>query len=84
MAAEVAGSVAERDLLDALLAGQARPQDRVGDHMSSPLPLIGSGEPVTAAAAALENAGAALVHVEGKPVAILTRQDLLAFYANRR
>jgi cystathionine beta-synthase len=83
MAAEVAGSVAERDLLDALLAGQARPQDRVGDHMSPPLPLIGSGEPVTAAAAALEHAGAALVHVEGKPVAILSRQDMLTFYASR-
>ena len=54
MAAEVAGSVAERDLLDALLAGKAKPQDRVGDHMSPPLPLIGSGEPVTAAATALE------------------------------
>jgi cystathionine beta-synthase len=83
MAAEVAGSVAERDLLDALLAGRARPQDAVGDHMSPPLPLIGSGEPVPAAADALGSAGAALVHVEGKPVAILTRQDLLAFYASR-
>jgi cystathionine beta-synthase len=83
MAAEVAGSVAERDLLDALLAGKAKPQDRVGDHMSPPLPLIGSGEPVTAAATALESSGAALVHVDGKPVAILSRQDLLTFYASR-
>ena len=83
MAAEVAGSVAERDLLDALLAGDAKPQDHVGDHMSAPLPLIGSGEPVSAAAAALGSTGAALVHVEGKPVAILTRQDMLTFYASR-
>jgi hypothetical protein len=29
----------------------------------------------------LEKSGAALVHVEGKPVAVLTRADLLAFYA---
>jgi cystathionine beta-synthase len=84
MAAEVAGSVAERDLLDALLAGRARPQDPVADHMSPPLPLIGFGEPATVAAAALESAGAALVHVEGKPATILTRQDLLAFYAGSR
>jgi cystathionine beta-synthase len=82
MAAEVAGSVAERDLLEALLAGRAKPQDQVGDHMSPPLPLIGVGEPVSQAASALGTAGAALVHVEGKPTAILTRQDLLAFFAN--
>jgi cystathionine beta-synthase len=83
MAAEVAGSVAERDLLDALIAGRATPQDHVGDHMSPPLPLIGAGEPVSVAASALGGAGAALVHVEGKPTAILTRQDLLAFFAAR-
>jgi cystathionine beta-synthase len=82
MAAEVAGSVAERNLLEELVAGRAKPSDPVADHMSPPLPLIGSGEPATAAAAALEGSGAALVHVEGKPTAILTRQDLLAFLAS--
>src|SRR5487761_1249401 len=81
MAAEVAGSVAERDLLDALVAGRAKRGDPVKDHMESPLPVVGQGEPVSRAAAALENAGAALVHVDGKPAAVLTRQDLLAFYA---
>jgi cystathionine beta-synthase len=74
MAAEVAGSVAERDLLNALVTGAAQP-------MGPPLPLIGQGEPVSQAAATLEKADAALVHVEGKPAAVLTRQDLLAFYA---
>jgi cystathionine beta-synthase len=81
MAAEVAGSVAERDLLDALVAGRAKPGDPVRDHLAPPLPVVGQGEPVSRAAAALENAGAALVHVDGKPAAVLTRQDLLAFYA---
>ena len=81
MAAEVAGSVAERDLLDALVAGRAKPGDPVRDHMAPPLPVVGQGEPVSRAAAALENAGAALVHVDGKPAVVLTRQDLLAFYA---
>ena len=81
MAAEVAGSVAERDLLDALVTGRAKPDDPVKDHMSQPLPVVGQGEPVSRAAVALENAGAALVHVNGKPAAVLTRQDLLAFYA---
>ena len=83
MAAEVAGAVSERDLLDALIAGRAKPEDQVADHMSPPLPLIGSGEPAAQAAIALEGSGAALVHVEGKPAAILTRQDMLAFFASR-
>ena len=41
MAAEVAGSVVERDLLDALVAGRARPQDPVEPPMSPPLPMVG-------------------------------------------
>ncbi|MGA8466084.1 MAG: cystathionine beta-synthase [Trebonia sp.] len=82
MAAEVAGAVAERDLLDALVAGHAKPDDPVKDHMVPPLPVVGQGEPVSRAAKALQTAGAALVHVDGKPAAVLTRQDLLAFYAS--
>ena len=81
MAAEVAGSVAESDLLDALVSGRATPQDLVSGHMSPPLPVLGQGEPVSSAAAVLEKSGAALVHVEGKPAAVLTRADLLAYYA---
>ena len=81
MAAEVAGSIAERDLLNALVTGAAQPQDPIAKHIGPPLPLIGQGEPLSQAAATLEKADAALVHVEGKPAAVLTRQDLLAFYA---
>jgi len=81
MAAEVIGSVVERDLLDALVAGRARPSDPVGGHMSPPLPTVGLGEPVSRAVLALEKAGAALVHVNGKPTGLLTRQDVLTFLA---
>jgi cystathionine beta-synthase len=81
MAAEVAGSVAERDLLDALVSGRASPQDPVSEHMSPPLPVLGQGEPVSRAAAVLEKSGAALVHLEGKPAAVITRADLLGYYA---
>jgi len=81
MAAEVVGSVVERDLLDALVAGRARPSDPVGGHMSAPLPTVGLGEPVSRAVLALEKAGAALVHVNGKPTGLLTRQDVLTFLA---
>jgi cystathionine beta-synthase len=81
VAAEVAGSVSERTLLDALFTGTARLTDRVDEHMSPPLPTIGSTEDARAAVAMLESADAVLVHEDGKPVGVLTRQDLLAFLA---
>ena len=81
MAAEVVGSIVERDLLDALVAGRARPDDALSGHMSAPLPTVGSGETVSRAVTALERAGAALVYVDGKPAGLLTRQDLLTFLA---
>jgi cystathionine beta-synthase len=81
VAAEVAGSVSERTLLDALFAGSARLTDQVEDHMSAALPTIGSTEPASAAVSLLEAADAVLVHEDGKPVGVLTRQDLLAFLA---
>jgi cystathionine beta-synthase len=79
MAAEVVGSIVERDLLDALVTGRARPQDAVAGLMSPPLPTVGSGEPISAAVTALGQAGAALVLVDGKPAGMITRQDVLTF-----
>jgi cystathionine beta-synthase len=81
MAAEVIGSVVERDLLDALLSGRASPKDPVGQHMSPPLPMVGSGEPVSRAVGELEKAGAAVVLVDGRPAAMITAQDVLTFLA---
>ncbi len=81
VAAEVAGSVSDRGLLDAIFAGHAKLTDPVEDHMSPPLPTIGSGEESSAAVALLEKADAVLVHEAGKPVGVLTRQDLLAYLA---
>jgi cystathionine beta-synthase len=83
MAAEVMGSVVERDLLDALFNGRARLADPLERHMSAPLPMIGAGEPVDAAMVALHDADAALVLDDGRPVGIVTRQDLLGFLASR-
>ncbi|MGH8777122.1 MAG: cystathionine beta-synthase [Jiangellaceae bacterium] len=81
MAAEVAGSVVERDILDALFTGRAHLTDAVDKHMSDPLPGVGAGEPVAEAVAALGSSDAVLVLDDGKPVGVLTRADLLGYLA---
>ena len=81
VAAEVAGSVSERTLLDALFTGAAKMTDRVEDHMSASLPTIGSTEAASDAVSLLEKSDAVLVQEDGKPIGVLTRQDLLTFVA---
>ncbi|GAB3284160.1 cystathionine beta-synthase [Parasphingorhabdus pacifica] len=81
MAAEVAGAVNERDLLDALFAGRAQLADRLDQHMSPPLPSIGAGEEISNALSQLTNADAAMVLIDGKPAGVVTRQDVLGFIA---
>lgn len=78
VAAEVAGSVSERDLLDALFTGKAKLTDAVEQHMSASLPTIGSTESVQDAVRQLEKADAVLVHEDGAPIGVVTRHDLLA------
>jgi cystathionine beta-synthase len=75
---EIAGSIAERDLLDALFSGHAHLHDTVERHMAEPLPMVGGGQPVGEAVALLEKTDAAVVLVDGKPAGVITRQDLLA------
>jgi cystathionine beta-synthase len=83
VAAEVAGSVSERALLEALYSGNAKLADAVEAHMDGPLPTVGSNEPVGEAVARLEKADALLIQEDGKPVGVVTRQDLLAYLATR-
>ncbi len=79
---EVAGSVSERELLEAVFAGHARLADPVEKHMGPGLPLVGAGEPVSTARHELETSDAVLVVEDGKPVGVLTRADLLSFLAD--
>jgi len=81
MAGEVVGSVSERDLLDALFAGTASLADAVTGHMARPFELVGSGENLAAARAALQDRDAIMVVDDGKPAGVLTRADLLGFLA---
>lgn len=76
---EVLGAIDEQSLLEHVFAGRAAMGDKVGSFQADPLKLIGVNESVTAARTALTTTSALLVTDEGKPVAVLTRQDLLRF-----
>jgi cystathionine beta-synthase len=82
MVAEIVGAVHVRDLLDALFNGRAELADPLSQHMGAPLPMVGAGEPVTAAMVALEKADAAVVVADGRPSGVITRQDVLAFLSH--
>jgi len=79
---EVAGALDETSLVDAVFSGRAAMSDPVAKHIGDALPLIGVNEPVTAARAALGTANALLVTEGGKPLAVLTRQDLLNYLSD--
>ncbi|HEY8281400.1 MAG TPA: cystathionine beta-synthase [Leifsonia sp.] len=79
MMGEVAGALDETSLVDAVFSGRAQMSDNAGAHLGEPLELIGVNESVTAARSALATVNALLVTEDGKPVAVLTRQDLLNY-----
>ncbi|MGO2747683.1 cystathionine beta-synthase [Microbacterium sp.] len=79
MMGEVLGSIDEKGLLDRLFRGEAKPTDAVGAHIDGMLPLIGIHDSVEQARTALAAADALLVTEGGRPHAVLTRQDLLAY-----
>ena len=81
MTAEISGAVVERVVLDALFHGTAHLSDPVDSVMSPSLPMVGAGESVTAAIAALTESDALMVVDDGKPTGVITRQDVLAFLA---
>ena len=82
MAAEVVGAVVEKDLLDALFTGKAKLADPVDTHMSAPLPIVGAGESVHTAIDALQSSDGLVVIEDGRPLGVLTRQDLLGYLAD--
>ncbi|MGA0884195.1 MAG: pyridoxal-phosphate dependent enzyme, partial [Candidatus Nanopelagicales bacterium] len=79
MAAEVVGSITEKDLLMKLANRVTEKSALIDTCMSAPLPAVGAREELSNGLSALENADAVVVHLQGKPVGVLTRQDVLAF-----
>jgi cystathionine beta-synthase len=82
MAGEVAGAVTERELLSAVFEGRAGLADPVSQHMGPAFPLIGAGEPISAASKALSEADALMVIDDGKPVGVITRHDVLGYLSH--
>ncbi|NEM92122.1 cystathionine beta-synthase [Galbitalea soli] len=79
---EVVGALDERALVELVFSGKASLTDSIAEFVGAPLGLIGVHEPVTAARTALESADALMVIDDGKPVAVLTRYDLLGFLSH--
>lgn len=78
---EISGSVHESTLLAAVSADPGALDRPVSSMMSSPLSTIGIGESVGAAAERLAGANAVVVLDGGRSRTVLTRSDLLSFYA---
>ncbi|HTL41748.1 MAG TPA: cystathionine beta-synthase [Pseudolysinimonas sp.] len=76
---EVIGSIDEKTLIDAVFSGRAQLTDALAEFVAPPLGLIGMNDSVDAARDAFATADALLVTSDGKPAAVVTRHDLLAF-----
>src|SRR3954469_9726910 len=76
---EVVGSIDEKSLVDAVFSGRAALTDALAEFIAPPLGLIGMHESVGSARTALATTDALLVVHDGKPAAVLTRQDLLTY-----
>ncbi len=77
--AEVAGSVDELALMDAIYRDPSVMEMAVGSVMGAKLPMIGIGQKVSSAVDALATAPALLVLAGGRPLAILSRTDVLNY-----
>ena len=78
-AAEVMGSVSELRLMDLAFDTDAVLDKTVEDIMSPKLRTIGSGQPVALAVEMLESCAALLVLDGGRPRAVISSSDVLAF-----
>ena len=80
-AAEVSGSVDELELMDATFRDPSLFDTPVEKVMSRKLPTVGIGEPMSKAVEMLEKSPALLILAGGRPLAVLTRTDVLSFLA---
>ncbi len=82
-AAEVVGSVQDRDLLEAAFQDPGLLAKPVEEVMGPPLPTVGSGASLELTVARMDRSGAVLVLDAGHPVGIITRSDVLGAMLGR-
>lgn len=81
---EVVGSIRERDLLDVVLREPDAFEKQVAEVMQPPMPMVDVTEAVESLVSNLGLGAAAIVAVSaGRPVGVVTRADLLTFFANK-
>jgi cystathionine beta-synthase len=79
-AAEVSGSVDELELMEAIARDPSVMGTPVEKVMSAKLPTIGVGQQVDRAVKMLESSPALLVLSGGRPLAVVTRTDILSWF----
>ena len=79
-AAEVSGSVDELELMEAIARDPSVMGTPVEKVMSAKLPTIGVGQQVERAVKMLESSPALLVLSGGRPLAVVTRTDILSWF----
>jgi cystathionine beta-synthase len=79
-AAEVSGAVDELDLMEAVYRDASIMDMAVDTVMGPKLPTIGVGQKVSLAVDMLDRSPALLVLSGGRPLSVLTRTDLLAYF----
>ena len=81
-AAEVAGSVDELDVMEAIARDPSVLSTPVEQVMGPRLPTIGVGQKVERAVKMFETAPALLVLSGGRPLAVISRTDILSYFEN--
>ncbi len=79
-AAEVSGSIDELEVMEAIARDPSVLTTPVEKVMGPPLPTIGIGQKVDRAVKMLEVAPALLVLSGGRPLAVVTRTDILSYF----
>jgi cystathionine beta-synthase len=83
--ADVIGSLQDRDLLERVFRNADALHEDVAAAMQPPLAAVEASQPLDEVFRTLTDRGNAVVVVlEGRPVGVLTRSDLLEFLAHRR
>lgn len=76
---EVTGSVSEADLINKVFTGEAKLSDQLAGFIGPKPGVIGIGDTIEHARKALETDESLLVLEDGKPIGVITREDLLDY-----